>query len=189
MFDYVLVALLFGMVALLAARLNKPAPVDTLAGRAYVIDGDTIAIAGNHIRLKGIDAPELGQDCGTSPAANACGHAARQALLRFVGGREVHCEASGRDKYDRSLANCYAGETNLNRAMVEAGQAVAYGDYHDAQAEAQRARKGLWASNFETPQDWRREHGQSAGVPPAGGTESPLGQFLGWINRLLGGLL
>jgi len=187
LFDLVLVALLFALLALLAARLNTRPPGDILAGSAYVIDGDTISIGGSHIRLKGIDAPELAQDCGGAPAT-ACGRTARQALVQLVGGRDVRCEASGRDKYDRTLATCYVGGTNINRAMVEAGQAVAYGDYHDAEAQAQRARKGLWASNFETPQDWRREHEHPSDGSQPSGTESPLDQFLMWIDRLLGGL-
>ena len=55
----------FVLVALLAAKLSQPkAPTQSLAGKAYVIDGDTISISGNHIRLQGIDAPELDQSCG-----------------------------------------------------------------------------------------------------------------------------
>jgi hypothetical protein len=86
--DFVLMAIFFALVALLVAKLNKRAPVEPLIGKAYVIDGDTISISGNHIRLKGIDAPELTQSCGNVSAPDACGQASRQTLIRLIGGRE-----------------------------------------------------------------------------------------------------
>ena len=49
------------IVALIAAAI-APALAD-IAGPARVIDGDTIDIAGERIRLHGIDAPESGQTC------------------------------------------------------------------------------------------------------------------------------
>ena len=39
-----------------------------ISGRAHVVDGDTLRIAGRSIRLHGIDAPEVGQQCTNSPA-------------------------------------------------------------------------------------------------------------------------
>ncbi len=35
----------------------------------------------------------------------------------------------GRDRYDRLISVCQAGETNLNAAMVGAGMALAYRRY------------------------------------------------------------
>ncbi len=32
-----------------------------IAGKAFVIDGDTIKVSGERVRIAGIDAPELGQ--------------------------------------------------------------------------------------------------------------------------------
>jgi endonuclease YncB( thermonuclease family) len=189
--DFLLMAIFFALVALLAARLNKREPVEPLVGKAYVIDGDTISIAGNHIRLKGIDAPELTQSCGNASALNACGQVSRQTLIRLIGGRPVRCAGDGHDKYNRSLATCFIDETNLNQAMVEAGQAIAYGDYHDAEVQARRAKKGLWGTTFEVPQDWRREHEEELPELPQQQPNRPaelVDQFLDWINRLLGGL-
>lgn len=40
-----------------------PAGADAIKGKARVIDGDTIEIEGEEIRLAGIDAPEMGQWC------------------------------------------------------------------------------------------------------------------------------
>jgi endonuclease YncB( thermonuclease family) len=188
--DFVLMAIFFALVALLVAKLNKRAPVEPLIGKAYVIDGDTISISGNHIRLKGIDAPELTQSCGNVSAPDACGQASRQTLIRLIGGREVQCAGDGHDKYNRSLATCFIGDVNLNRAMVETGQAIAYGDYHDAEMQARSEKKGIWAGAFEAPQDWRKEH-EELPEPPQQQPNRPadlVDQFIDWINRLLGGL-
>ncbi len=188
--DFALMAIFFALVALLAAKLNRREPVEVLAGKAYVIDGDTISISGNHIRLKGIDAPELTQSCGTEAATSACGQVSRQTLVRLVGGREVRCEGYGHDKYNRSLATCYVGGSNLNRAMIEAGQAVAYGEYHDVETQARKDRKGLWVTIFETPQDWRKEHEDMAEQhqEQPNRPTSTLDQLFDWFNRVLGGL-
>ncbi|NWM64748.1 hypothetical protein GY649_24610, partial [Escherichia coli] len=62
--DYLLMLVFFALVALLAARLSVPREVREITGKAYVIDGDTVVVTGQHVRLKGIDAPELAQRCG-----------------------------------------------------------------------------------------------------------------------------
>ena len=36
---------------------------DTITGKAIIVDGDTISINKNKIRLHGIDAPETNQKC------------------------------------------------------------------------------------------------------------------------------
>jgi endonuclease YncB( thermonuclease family) len=74
--------LVLGLIALAAAvhALKHPEPrgpraprsettQSTLVGRARVIDGDTIDLAGARIRLEGIDAPESDQSCADSACA------------------------------------------------------------------------------------------------------------------------
>ena len=41
------------------ALMASPAAAGNLTGPAYVIDGDTIIVAGVHVRLNGVDAPEV----------------------------------------------------------------------------------------------------------------------------------
>ena len=42
--------------------------------------------------------------------------------------------------------------------MIRGGFAVAYGAYEADEREARDARRGIWASDFETPSAWRAKH-------------------------------
>ncbi len=70
------------------------------------------------------------------------------------------CEDLGRDRYERMVARCAVAGENLEKWMVANGWAIAYRryslDYVDAEAEAQAARRGLWAGEFVKPWEWRR---------------------------------
>lgn len=158
--DYLVTLAIFALVALIVAHVDRfEGP--PLAGTATIADGDTIVIAGERVRLKGIDAPEYDQICKREGADYACGKAARNYLRQLIGNRGVSCSGSERDRYDRLLGTCLAGDTDLNRAMVEAGWAVAFGDYHAEETLARRDRMGLWAGRFDRPQSWRSAHGRS----------------------------
>lgn len=130
-----------------------------IAGPAEVVDGDTVSIAGERVRLHGIDAPESQQMCERNGASWACGEEASRQLESLIAGRSVRCEGRNVDAYGRTVAICRAGSLDLGQAMVQTGMAVAFTRYSDAYAgdeqHARAGRRGLWASNFTTPSEWR----------------------------------
>jgi endonuclease YncB( thermonuclease family) len=141
-------------------HLGAP-PSAAISGRPWVIDGDTIEIAGTRIRLEGIDAPETEQTCtDTRGQPWPCGKAATRELKAHIAGRDVTCASVGYDRYRRVLAVCsLAGEGDINAWMVRQGFAVAYGysgTYRAEQDAAQAARRGIWAGSFLPPSEWRR---------------------------------
>ncbi len=85
--------------------LVTPALAD-VAGVASVIDGDTIEVHGQRIRLHGIDAPESRQLCPLDGKPWQCGKDAANALAEKIARRPVTCEDLGCDRYDRIIARC-----------------------------------------------------------------------------------
>ncbi|GGC63774.1 hypothetical protein GCM10011504_47480 [Siccirubricoccus deserti] len=133
---------------------------EPLIGRASVIDGDTIEIHGQRIRIHGIDAPEVRQPCVTAAGhAWRCGRQAALKLAAAIGDGPVRCEPRSRDRFRRVVAVCWRSRQDLGAWMVANGWAVAshqYSlDYADAEAHAYRAGRGIWAGSFEMLWDWR----------------------------------
>ena len=134
--------------------LATPALAD-VNGPARVIDGDTLEVQGEHIRLHGIDAPESRQLCFIDGRRWQCGKDAANILADFINNRSVTCEDLGRDRYKRIIAKCTAAGEDIGSWMVRQGLALAYRryshDYVEEEAEAQAARRGIWASEFVKP--------------------------------------
>jgi endonuclease YncB( thermonuclease family) len=137
----------------------------TISGHPRVVDGDSLEINGARIRLHGIDAPEGRQQCrDRADHPYACGREAARALAAAIAGRAVSCRAVEHDRYNRDVAICSVGGTDLAETMVRAGHALDYpqhshGRYAAAEREARAARRGIWDGTFEEPQVWRRVHG------------------------------
>lgn len=132
-----------------------------LAGQATVIDGDTIEIHGQRIRLHGIDAPESRQTCEAGGEEYRCGKDSAFALADYIGRQTVECEDRGRDRYDRMIAICFAGGKDVGSWMVNEGWALAYRkysmDYVDEEAEASVSQRGMWRGQFVPPWEFRRQ--------------------------------
>ncbi len=139
--------------------LATPALAD-VAGTASVIDGDTIEVHGQRIRLHGIDAPESRQLCRLDGKPWQCGKDAANALADKIARRPVTCEDLGRDRYKRIIGRCTVAGEDLGEWLVREGLSLAYRryslDYTNMEAAAQAARRSIWAGEFVKPWEWRR---------------------------------
>jgi hypothetical protein len=87
---------------------------EPLVGVASVIDGDTIVLHGERIRLNGIDPPESQQLCeDASGASYRCGRKAPLALADCIHQKSIRCEGDKRDRYGRLIATRYLGNAGL----------------------------------------------------------------------------
>ncbi|QGN54967.1 thermonuclease family protein [Novosphingobium sp. Gsoil 351] len=157
---------LFLAVALIAA----PGQAQTLSGPAKVVDGDSLSVSGISVRLFGIDAPEGKQTCNRSGTAWRCGEEAAAQLRGLIGGNPIECRGRDIDTYGRTLAVCAVAGIEINRAMVESGWATAFRkysqDYVVEETRARAAHRGIWASEFQLPQDYRAAQSATQGAAP-----------------------
>ena len=67
-----------------------------------------------------------------------------------------------KDKYQRSVAICYAGKVELNREMAKQGMAMAYRYYSKRyikdEESAKSAKLGIWQGQFMEPREWRKQY-------------------------------
>lgn len=130
-----------------------------LTGRASVIDGDTIEVQGQRIRLNGIDAPESWQTCiNATGRVYGCGKDAAFALADFLDASQpTTCLAVSKDRYRRTIADCFrADHKPVNGWLVRQGWAVDWpryskGEYAGEQDEARLAKRGIWQGEFQMP--------------------------------------
>ena len=144
-------------------------------GKAQVIDGDTLVVAGERINLSGIDAPETDQVCQDALGSDyPCGEEAAQVLRSYIAGRPVACRkrnSGNRPKF----TECSAGANDLAEGkrsdavprnggkpaevMIRTGHAMTAGDFgrhhYRTQQLAKVAGVGIWQGHFINPADWR----------------------------------
>lgn len=109
-------------------RPARPAPYDAahvrrreLRGRAWVIDGDTIAIDRIKIRLAGIDAPELDEPWGQK---------SKWEMVRLCKGQIVTARLTGEMSYDRMVGTCYLDDgRDLGAELIKAGLALDFAHF------------------------------------------------------------
>ena len=128
-------------------------------GAAEVTGPAMLKLEGKRILLWGVDAPVRGQPCHAGDKKWDCATASAKTLLNIVGNQEISCETRRVDRFGRVFAVCKAGETDINRALVEAGMAVALPeettDYVAAEAAAKNKGIGVWRGPFMAPADYR----------------------------------
>jgi endonuclease YncB( thermonuclease family) len=143
-----------------AASLALPALAADLSGPAQVIDGDSIVVAGERIRLRGIDAPEQDQACIRSGRNWMAGRESAAFMVDLVAGKTVECDRIESDKYGRTVAICFVEDRDIGAAMVRAGWAIAYRRfdkrYVAAEETAKTAKSGIWSGECDEPEAWRR---------------------------------
>jgi endonuclease YncB( thermonuclease family) len=152
------------LIALGLVLFLSPVALADITGQPRVIDGDTLEVAGQRIRLHGIDAPENRQLCRRDGERWRCGRDATSALKAFLGSRPVSCEELDRDRYRRVVAKCAVDGVDIGEWMVSEGWAVAYYlysyEYSRAEQRARSARRGVWSGEFKKPWEWRRKERQ-----------------------------
>ena len=100
--SWVLATILIAAAIIILAVWLTSSPVSafespTYVGQARVIDGDTIQIRGQSIRLQGIDAPERRWPSGKSAAI---------FLENLIAGDDVSCFTTETDRYGRRIGDC-----------------------------------------------------------------------------------
>lgn len=157
------------LVALSLFLLPTLAHSQIVIGQARVVDGDTLDIGGQRVRLLGIDAPESSQTCDRGGTAWACGSEATAVLARLVANNSVQCEQHDTDTYGRTVATCQVRGTDLGQGLVDAGMAITLSNAPEAYTESERRRRslkiGLWGSTFDEPHVWRAAHPQLYRAP------------------------
>jgi endonuclease YncB( thermonuclease family) len=141
-------------------RASDPVPLNRAPDRARVVDGDTLAIGYQRVRIAGIDAPETHQTCDNG--SYAAGTAAAEHMRRLINSLPVSCTGTEYDRYGRLIGHCGTREIpDLGRAMVADGMAWAFvrysNEYVPEQQTARRARKGVHDHECIVPWLWRRQ--------------------------------
>ncbi|HEX9512978.1 MAG TPA: thermonuclease family protein [Puia sp.] len=127
----------------------------------HVVDGDTLVIKDERIRLWGIDAPELHQICSKDKKEVQCGEMAKLALMALVKSGPVECVKVNTDQYHRSVSRCTIDTLDIGRLLVMSGWALNYqqyskGYYQQWEDEAHKDKHGIWAMTFTNPWEWRK---------------------------------
>ena len=117
------------------------------------------------IRLDGIDAPELGQRCKL-PAGGTwgCDEAAVDRLAEIIGTSSAECDGLDRDAYNRVIARCTVGETDIGEAWAEglAGGSGATARSMPSGRSGALAQIGIWQAPTQPPWDYRADRWERA---------------------------
>ena len=130
------------------------------------IDGDTIIGDNKIIRIDGINAPEIEQECIVSDAKWSCGLSSKEFLQNVIAQYKIFCKTNiikyNIEKQELYLSYCYIDDdkkTDLGKYIIQNGFAVAYKKYSNAyitdELIAKNNRVGIWNSVFEDPHDFK----------------------------------
>lgn len=149
-------------VLAIVAAFPQAARAADLSGVAAVIDGDSLRVGANEVRLAGVDAPEWNQVCKIGKASWRAGEEAAAWIKSRIEGQIVYCTATSTDRYKRKIATCFVDGEDINAALVAAGWAIAYRQYSTRYVPQEETAKvqglGIWRGTCADPSSWRSEH-------------------------------
>ncbi len=115
---------------------------DVITGKAWVIDGDTIVINKTHIRLSGIDAPEMNHPYGRN---------SKSAMIALCKGQIITATIEAHESYDRIVATCTLPDgRDLSAELVKLGLAIDWPKFSGGKykhLETTDARKKMWRAD------------------------------------------
>ena len=150
------------LISILLCVMTLPAFAESrtaIIGAIQVIDGETLEIQNQRIKLWGVDAPELNQTCKNGQDAGYdCGKEAASALSQWLTELQpVRCEPRGNDNAGNIIAICYTSTgDDIASWMVRNGYAVDWpkysnGFYGVSEKQAQSNKSGIWQHNEAAP--------------------------------------
>ncbi|HKL68558.1 thermonuclease family protein [Salibaculum sp.] len=121
---------------------KEPQTARKLKGKCWVIDGDTIVIERVHIRIAGIDAPELNHPWGRN---------SKSALIKLCKGQVITAELHPESTYDRAVGTCLLPDgQDLAAELVKMGLAIDWPKFSGGKyshLEPAGIRKKLWRAD------------------------------------------
>lgn len=109
-----------GLALAFALSLAPPAAI---AADVRTIDGDTIDVDGERIRIAGVDTPELRGKCD---AERRLARIARDRLAEIVAAGPIEIRRHGRGRYGRTIADLSVRGRDVGEALIAADLARAW---------------------------------------------------------------
>lgn len=94
-----------------------------LAAALVAVDGDSLLLDGERIRILGVDTPEI--QCHCPQECNAA-LAAKQFTQDTLSAGVVTIDRTGTDRYQRTLARVYVNGQDIARLIIAAGHGRPY---------------------------------------------------------------
>jgi endonuclease YncB( thermonuclease family) len=162
----------FGALFCLASSSALAQQTDKIiSGYGYAVDGNTIQIGSDKIRLLGAYAPLLDQNGTDAIARNyPAGLYARDVLASIIADQPLGCRvvpqnASEQDKLGRFFGICASGiAADVSGEMIKRGWSMidrsgdtqVYSTYVDLESAAKLISKGIWQGPLEKPWEVKR---------------------------------
>lgn len=153
-----------GAIGVALVTIVASAAVAQLSGQGRAIDGDTVSI---DFRLSGVDSLERQQMCQSGTRCVPCGKVAQRVAARLLSGGNASIHLIGSQSHGRPVAIVTIKGADLGESLVRHGFAVPVPKYltndpvrarryFSAYNEAKHHRRGMHATRFFLPEQWRR---------------------------------